>query len=61
MRLLIDNLDAESEKGAEDAWRAEVARRIAELDSARGGIHVWRSRRRGAPGRAGPAPGLVES
>ena len=33
MRLLIDTLDAESEQGAEDAWRAEVERRIAELDS----------------------------
>jgi hypothetical protein len=32
-RLLIDTLDAESEEGAEDAWRAEVERRIAELDS----------------------------
>ena len=30
MRLLIDTLDAESEEGAEDAWRAEVERRIAE-------------------------------
>jgi len=33
MRLLIDTLDAESEAGAEDAWRTEVERRIAELDS----------------------------
>ena len=33
MRLLIDTLDAESEEAAEEAWRAEVARRIAELDS----------------------------
>lgn len=33
MRLLIDALDAESEEGAEDAWRAEVERRMAELDS----------------------------
>jgi len=33
MRLLIDTLDAESEEDAEDAWRAEVERRIAELDS----------------------------
>ena len=33
MRLLIDTLDTESEEGAEDAWRAEVERRIAELDS----------------------------
>ncbi len=33
MRLLVDTLDAESEEGAEDAWRVEVERRIAELDS----------------------------
>ena len=33
MRLLIDALDAETEEGAEDAWRAEVERRMAELDS----------------------------
>ena len=33
VRLLIDALDAKSEEGTEDAWRAEVERRIAELDS----------------------------
>lgn len=33
IRLLIDTLDAESEEGAERAWRVEVERRIAELDS----------------------------
>ena len=33
MRLLIDTLDAESEEGAEEAWRAEIERRIVELDS----------------------------
>jgi len=33
MRLLIDTLDGESEEGAEDAWRAEIDRRIAELDA----------------------------
>ena len=33
MRPLIDTLDAESEEGTEDTWRAEVERRIAELDS----------------------------
>jgi putative addiction module component (TIGR02574 family) len=32
MRLLIENLDAESEKGVEDAWRVEIERRMAELD-----------------------------
>jgi putative addiction module component (TIGR02574 family) len=33
MRLLIDTLDAESEQGVEEAWRVEIERRIAELDS----------------------------
>ena len=33
MRLLIETLDAESEEGVEDAWRVEVERRMAELDS----------------------------
>jgi len=33
MRLLVDNLDAEPEEGAEEVWRAEIERRIAELDS----------------------------
>ena len=33
MRLLIDTLDAEAEEGTEDAWRAEIERRIADLDS----------------------------
>ena len=33
MRLLIDTLDAESEEGAEEAWRTEIEHRITELDS----------------------------
>ena len=33
MRLLIDTLDVETDEGAEEAWRAEIERRIAELDS----------------------------
>jgi putative addiction module component (TIGR02574 family) len=33
MRLLVDRLDAESEEGAEEAWRVEIERRIEELDS----------------------------
>ena len=33
MRLLVDSLDAESEDGAEEAWWAEIERRITELDS----------------------------
>ena len=35
MRLLIESVDAESEDGVEDAWRVEIERRMAELDSAR--------------------------
>ena len=33
MRLLIETLDGESEEGVEDAWRVEIERRMAELDS----------------------------
>jgi putative addiction module component (TIGR02574 family) len=33
MRLLIETLDTESEEGVEDAWRVEIERRLAELDS----------------------------
>jgi putative addiction module component (TIGR02574 family) len=33
MRLLIEALDAEAEQGVEDAWRVEIERRMAELDS----------------------------
>jgi putative addiction module component (TIGR02574 family) len=33
MRLLIESLDAESDEGVEDAWRVEIERRMAELDS----------------------------
>ena len=33
MRLLIDTLDSESDEGVDEAWRAEIARRVAELDS----------------------------
>ena len=33
MRLLIEGLDAEVEEGIEDAWRVEIERRMAELDS----------------------------
>jgi putative addiction module component (TIGR02574 family) len=30
---LIDSLDTETEEGVEEAWRAEVERRAAELES----------------------------
>ncbi len=33
MRLLIESVDAKSEDGVEDAWRVEIERRMAELDS----------------------------
>jgi len=32
--LLIESLESEREKGVEEAWRDEIARRLAELDSA---------------------------
>lgn len=41
MRLLVDSLDAESEEGAEEAWRAEVAHRIAELESGQAQPVPW--------------------
>jgi len=33
MRLLIEALDADTDEGVEDAWRVEIERRVAELDS----------------------------
>ena len=33
MRLLIETLDSDAEEGVEDAWRVEIERRMAELDS----------------------------
>lgn len=33
IRLLIESLDVETDEGAEDAWRVEIERRMAELDS----------------------------
>jgi len=33
IRLLFEALDAETEEGVEDAWRVEIERRTAELDS----------------------------
>jgi putative addiction module component (TIGR02574 family) len=33
MRLLLESLDGEAEEGVEDAWRVEIERRMAELDS----------------------------
>jgi putative addiction module component (TIGR02574 family) len=33
LRLLIESVYAGSEEGAEDAWRIEIERRMAELDA----------------------------
>jgi putative addiction module component (TIGR02574 family) len=33
IRLLIEALDADTDEGVEDAWRVEIERRVAELDS----------------------------
>ena len=33
LRLLIEALDADTEEGVEEAWRVEIDRRVAELDS----------------------------
>jgi putative addiction module component (TIGR02574 family) len=33
IRLLIESPDAETDEGVEDAWRVEIERRMAELDS----------------------------
>ena len=33
MRLLIEALDTEVDKGVDAAWRAEIERRMAELDA----------------------------
>jgi putative addiction module component (TIGR02574 family) len=41
MRLLIESVDAESEDGVEDAWRVEIERRMAELDSGTAQTIPW--------------------
>lgn len=33
IRLLIEAFDAEAQEGVEEAWRVEIERRMAELDS----------------------------
>jgi len=38
MRLLIEALDAKTERGVEDAWRVETERRMAQFDS--GSVHA---------------------
>ncbi|MGH7310396.1 MAG: addiction module protein [Candidatus Rokuibacteriota bacterium] len=41
MRLLIETLDVESEEGVDDAWRVEIERRMAELDSGAVEAEPW--------------------
>jgi len=43
---LIDSLDAESDEGVEEAWRAEVARRVQEIDEGRVTMVDWAEARR---------------
>ena len=61
MRLLIDTLDAESEEGAEEAWRAEIEHRITELDSGAVETVPWEELRArlsvASGGRGRPATG----
>jgi putative addiction module component (TIGR02574 family) len=33
LRLLVEALDAQIEEGVDEAWRAEIERRMAELDA----------------------------
>ena len=55
--LLIESLDPESEEGVEEAWVAEVERRMAELDSGTVQTIPWEELRArlygssGGPGR----------
>ena len=41
VRVLIDSLDAGEEEGVEDAWAAEIERRVEELDSGRAKLVDW--------------------
>jgi len=41
MRLLIEALDAETDERVDDAWRVEIERRMAELDSGAAQTVPW--------------------
>jgi putative addiction module component (TIGR02574 family) len=41
LRLLIDALDVETDDGVEEAWRVEIERRVAELDSGSVELIPW--------------------
>lgn len=41
LRLLLEALDAETDDGVEEAWRVEIERRVAELDSGSVDLIPW--------------------
>jgi putative addiction module component (TIGR02574 family) len=41
LRLLIEALDAETDDGVDEAWRVEIERRVAELDSGSVDLIPW--------------------
>jgi putative addiction module component (TIGR02574 family) len=41
LRLLIEALDADTDDGVEEAWRVEIERRVAELDSGSVELIPW--------------------
>ncbi|PYU70054.1 MAG: hypothetical protein DMG49_12015 [Acidobacteria bacterium] len=41
----MDSLDAGADEGAEDAWGQEIARRIADVDSAKAKMVPWEQSR----------------
>ncbi len=43
---LVDSLDTEVDEGVEEAWRAEVQRRLAEIDSGAVKLVPWDEARR---------------
>src|ERR687888_654244 len=66
LRLLIEALDADTDDGVEEAWRVEIERRVAELDSGSADAR-WRRRlsgstllprRRRNPPMTGTPPGM---
>jgi putative addiction module component (TIGR02574 family) len=46
---LLDSLDATVDKGAEEAWNQEIARRIADLDSGNAKTVPWEKLKRIEP------------
>ncbi len=43
---LVDSLDTEVDEGVEEAWRAEIQRRLAEIDSGAVKLVPWDEARR---------------